>query len=408
MSEENQKKSTLIDWDSRYAGRVPYLKSSAIRDLLTLTNQPGIISLAGGLPAPEAFPVTEIKAAFNEVLEKESTKALQYGTTEGYIPLKEYLCESMRKYGVPAEVGNVIITNGAQQGLDMVGRLFVDEKTVVCTEGPTYLGALQTWTFHGAKYCTVPIDKEGMRTDLLPELFRQHHFKFIYALPNFQNPGGVTMSLERRQELANFAQKYGVFIIEDDPYGNLRYEGKDVAPIVSLAKDNTFYLGTVSKTLAPGLRCAWVVAPEAVISKNVLAKQSSDLFTSMLLQMAVHKIYTSGMLKDHVANVRVLYKERRDAMLTAMDKHMPKDVIWTRPEGGLFLWVTVPSIVNTTEIFEKAIENGVAYVPGVAFYPNKVEDGLHTMRLNFSYNNPEKNEEGIKRLAKVLKEAVAK
>jgi len=399
-------KPTPINWDNRYAGRVPYLKSSAIRDLLTLINQPGIISLAGGLPAAEAFPVTDIKKAFAEVLETSSTQALQYGTTEGYIPLKEHLCENMRKYGVPAEMGNVIITNGAQQGLDMVGRLFVDEKTVVCTEGPTYLGALQTWTFHGAKYCTVPIDTKGMRTDKLPELFRKHHFKFIYALPNFQNPGGVTMSLERRQELANFAEKYGVFIIEDDPYGNLRYEGTDVVPIVTLAREHTFYLGTVSKTLAPGLRTAWVVAPSAVISKNVLAKQSSDLFTSVLLQMVVHKVLTSGMMKEHVAKVRTLYKERRDAMLSALEKHFPEEVKWTRPEGGLFLWITTPKKINTTEIFDIALAQGVAYVPGVAFYPNPVEDGLHTMRLNFSYNNPEKNAEGIKRLGIALKQAL--
>ena len=405
MTEKNTK-ITPIDWDSRYAGRVPYLKSSAIRDLLKLAGQPGIISLAGGLPAAEAFPVSHIKQAFNDVLDSSSTQALQYGTTEGYVPLKELLCENMRKYGVPAEVGNVIITNGAQQGLDMVGRLFVDEKTVVCTEAPTYLGALQTWTFHGAKYCTIPIDTNGMRTDKLPELFRKHHFKFIYALPNFQNPGGVTMSLERREELAHYAQKYGFFIIEDDPYGNLRYEGTDVAPIASLLKEQTFYLGTVSKTLAPGLRTAWVVAPEAVISKNVLAKQSSDLFTSTLLQMAVHKIYTSGMIKDHVARVRILYKERRDAMLTALEKYFPQEVKWTRPEGGLFLWVTTPAKINTTELFDTALAEGVAYVPGVAFYPNSVEDGLHTIRLNFSFNPPEKNEEGIKRLGAVFKQAL--
>ncbi len=400
------KKPTPINWDTRYAGRVPYLKSSAIRDLLKLAGQPGIISLAGGLPAAEAFPVADIKKAFNDVLETTSTQALQYGTTEGYIPLKEHLCENMRKYGVPAEVGNIIITNGAQQGLDMVGRLFVDEKTVICTEGPTYLGALQTWTFHGAKYCTVPIDTNGMRTDRLPELFRKHHFKFIYALPNFQNPGGVTMSLERRQELANFAEKYGVFIIEDDPYGNLRYEGTDVVPIVTLAREHTFYLGTVSKTLAPGLRVAWVVAPEAVISKNVLAKQSSDLFTSVLLQMAVHKVYMSGMIKDHISRVRVLYKERRDAMLSALEKYFPQEVKWTKPEGGLFLWVTTPKKINTTDLFDIALAQGVAYVPGVAFFPNPVEEGLHTIRLNFSYNPPEKNAEGIKRLGEALKQAL--
>lgn len=397
-----------INWDTRYTGRVAYLKSSAIRDLLKLAGQPGIISLAGGLPAEEAFPVPDIKKASHYVLENMSTQALQYGTTEGYIPLKELLCGNMRKYGVPAEVGNIIITNGAQQGLDMVGRLFVDEKTVVCVDGPTYLGALQTWTFHGAKYCTIPIDKNGTRTDLLKQLFRAYHFKFIYSLPNFQNPGGVTMSLERRQELAHFAEKYGVFIIEDDPYGNLRYEGEDILPIVSLAKDNTFYLGTVSKTLAPGLRTAWVVAPEAVISKIVLAKQSSDLFTSVRLQMEVHQLYTSGMIKEHVARVLNLYKERRDAMLSALETYFPEEVKWTHPEGGLFLWVTTPKKINTTDIFDIALASGVAYVPGSAFYPNKEEEGLHTMRLNFSFNNPERNEEGIKRLGTVLKEAMAR
>ena len=214
------------------------------------------------------------------------------------------------------------------------------------------------------------------------------------------------MSLERRQELARFAEEYGVFIIEDDPYGNLRYEGKDIVPIATLAREHTFYLGTVSKTLAPGLRTAWVVAPSAVISKNVLAKQSSDLFTSVLLQMVVHKVYTGGTMKEHIARVRVLYKDRRDAMLAALPKYFPEEVSWTHPEGGLFLWVTTPKKINTTDIFDIALAQGVAYVPGSAFYPNKEEAGLHTMRLNFSYNNPEKNEEGIKRLGAALKQAL--
>lgn len=401
---EKIEKMRPVNWDHRYAKNVSFLEDSAILDVLPC----GVISLAAGLPADETFPVPGLKQAFMDVLDNESSEALQYGPAEGYLPLREYLCKKMHKYGVPAEANHVIITNGAQQGLDLVGRLFVDEKKIVCVEGPTYLGALQTWTFQRAKFCTVPVDNEGMRTDKLNQIFHRRRFHFIYALPNFQNPSGVTMSLERRQELADFAERNRVFVIEDDPYGNFRYEGKFIQPIVSLAPDLTFYIGTVSKILAPSLRIGWMVAPKDVIGKNAIAKKCSDLCTSMLVQMAVYRFYLNGLMKDHIDMACALYKERRDSILAEMEKHFPKEVKWTHPEGGLFIWVTVPKKINTTELFDVAMKNGVVFVPGFAFYPRNKKKGQDAFRLNFSYNNPEINAEGIRRLAKVLKQELSK
>ncbi len=390
------------DWDAKLAARAVKMTSSVIRELLKLTEKPDIISFAGGLPAAELFPIREFREACEYVLTTNGGKALQYGATEGYTPLREYLSEKMQKYGVPAEVENIIITNGSQQALDLIGRIFLDKGDVVITERPTYLGALQAWRAYEPQFATVPLDDDGMCVDQLEPVLKAHQgkVKFIYVLPNFHNPAGTTLPLERRIELVRLAAKYGVPIIEDDPYGELRFEGEDITPIETLHKENVLYLSTFSKTLAPGIRIGWVTAPSKIISKLVQAKQGADLHTGVFVQMVAHDICSRGLLRSHVKKVREAYYERRNAMLHAMEEHFPSGVTWTRPQGGLFLWVRLPEQINTTEFLKTALEEKVAYVPGAAFYPD--EGGHNTMRLNFSYCRPEIIREGIQRLARAI------
>lgn len=390
------------DWDAKLAARAKKMTSSVIRELLKLTEKPDIISFAGGLPAAELFPIREFREACEYVLTTNGSKALQYGATEGYTPLREYLSEKMQKYGVPAEVENIVITNGSQQALDLIGRIFLDKGDVVITERPTYLGALQAWRAYEPQFATVPLDDDGMCVDQLEPVLKAHQgkVKFIYVLPNFHNPAGTTLPLERRIELVRLAAKYGVPIIEDDPYGELRFEGEDITPIETLHKENVIYLSTFSKTLAPGIRIGWVTAPSKIISKLVQAKQGADLHTGVFVQMVAHDICSRGLLRTHVRKVREAYLERRDAMLQAMEEHFPSGVTWTRPQGGLFLWVRLPEQIDTTEFMKTALEEKVAYVPGAAFFPDN--GGHNTMRLNFSYCRPEIIREGIQRLARAI------
>jgi len=399
-------------WDERYALRTDNIGSSAIRELLKLTSLPDVISFAGGLPAPEVFPIEKFKEAADIVLSEMGESALQYGTTEGYLPLREMIARNASKYGIQISADNVLITSGSQQALDLLGRIFINRGDRVLVESPTYLGAIQAWNAYGVKYVTIPFDKDGMRTDLLESRLRTG-IKFIYVLPNFQNPTGVTLTRERRKELVDLANDYGVPIVEDDPYGQLRYEGEHIPPVVVLdnemrAKEvpmysgNVIYTSTFSKILAPGLRLAWVVAPSEVILKLVQAKQGADLHTSTLNQYIAYQVANSEWMKSHISLIRKTYRERRDVMIEALTQYMPEGVHWTKPEGGLFLWVILPKSINTKAIFPKAVEAKVAFVPGSPFHP--MGGGENTMRLNFSNTKPELIMEGINRLAKVIKE----
>lgn len=408
-------------WTQRYAQRTQRMSSSAIRELLKLTEQPDLISFAGGLPAPELFPVAEFEAAAQRVLKQYGSKALQYSTTEGYLPLREFIVEKMGQYGIQASPENVLITSGSQQALDLIGKLMINSGDLILTEDPTYLGALQAWRAYQAEFTAVPIDDNGLQMDLLEEALCGGP-KFMYILPNFQNPSGVTLSMERRLKLIEMADRYGVPIIEDDPYGELRFEGRHLPPLVVLDADklndrahngheagffrgNVIYLSTFSKTLAPGLRLGWMVAPKAVIQRCVQAKQGMDLHTSSFVQMMAHEVVKEGSLTDgffpkHVRRIRDVYKERRDVMLSTMVRQFPPGITWTWPEGGLFLWVTLPEWMDATAVLPKAIERKVAFVPGTAFYANG--GGNNHFRLNFSNAQPKQIEEGIKRLGQVL------
>ncbi len=400
-------------WDQRYSMRTQRMKSSAIRELLKLTEQPDIISFAGGLPAPDVFPVAEFQEACNRVLQKHSAVALQYGTTEGYLPLRQMIARHTSRYGIKVTEDNILITSGSQQALDLVGKIFINEGDRVITETPTYLGALQAWNLYGADYLTVRSDDNGMVTDELEAALRAAP-KFMYILPNFQNPTGVTLSLERRQRLVELADRYGTPIIEDDPYGQLRFEGAHIPSLVVLDEKlheqnghytgNVIYLSTFSKTLAPGIRLAWVIAPPEVIRKMVQAKQGADLHTATFNQMVAYEVGHGGFLDKHAQVIRKVYRERRDTMLDALEEHMPAGVRWTHPEGGLFLWLTLPDAMRSVDILQEAVQQKVAFVPGESFYPRG--GGENTMRLNFSNACPEKINEGISRLSQVIRRAM--
>jgi len=401
------------EWKTRYAQRTQRMKSSAIRELLMLTEQPDIISFAGGLPAPEFFPTQRIEEVTCRILREQGEKALQYGVTEGYPPLREMIIRHMGRYGINAGMSNVLITAGSQQGLDLIGKILVDSGCRILVEEPTYLGALQAWNVFGPEYVGVPADRDGMRTDKLEEVLKNDNIRFIYALPNFQNPSGSTLSGDRRVELVRLANQYHIPIVEDDPYGQLRYEGEHEPSLIaldaknvggngkSLITGNVIYMSTFSKTLCPGFRVAWVVGPEEVIRKMVQAKQGADLHTGTLAQMIAYETACGGFLDEHIEKLRQVYKERRDLMLGLMDELFPPGVEWSRPKGGLFTWVELPKGLDTTDLLKKAVEQKVAFVPGASFFPHG--GGENTMRLNFSNATPEQIEEGMKRLAAVIK-----
>lgn len=409
-------------WNQRYAQRMQWMGSSVIRELLKLTEKPNVTSFAGGLPAPELFPVEAFAEASRRVLATHGSQALQYSTTEGYLPLRELIVRHMRRYGIPAHPENVLITSGSQQALDLIGKIMINPGDLILTERPTYMGALQAWRAYQAEFVTAPIDADGMAVDEQLEQALCTGPKFMYVLPNFQNPAGVTLSLARRRRLVEIADQYGIPIIEDDPYGQLRFEGEHLPPLLVLDAErmngasnnektngyfqigNVIYLSTFSKTLAPGLRLGWIVAPEEVIQRCVMAKQGMDLHTSSFVQMVAYEVARDGFLDEHVRKIRDVYRQRRDLMLEMMCMHFPAQVHWTHPQGGLFLWVTLPEQLDATELLERAVKERVAFVPGVAFYPHA--DVHNTFRLNFSNASEEMIETGIQRLGAVLHAAL--
>src|SRR5436853_3444322 len=339
-------------WTSRYALRTKGIKSSAIRELLKITQRPEVISFAGGLPAPDVFPIARFEQACHTVLQKNGPASLQYSATEGYEPLREMLAQNMARYGIRARTENVLITSGSQQALDLIGKLLINPGDRVLVEAPTYLGALQAFNVYGADYVSVPSDEDGLRSDLLENPLRSGP-KFMYVLPNFQNPGGTTLAEGRRHELVLLADKYGIPIVEDDPYGQLRYEGEHLPPLIVIDRENlrrdsgyqignVIYLSTFSKTLAPGIRLGWIVAPPDVINKFVQLKQGADLHTSTFIQMLAYEVARDNFLDEHVKLIRRVYRERRDVMLAELKEFFPPEVTWTHPQVGLFLWVTLP------------------------------------------------------------------
>jgi 2-aminoadipate transaminase len=403
-------------WEYRFAQRTQRMGSSTIRELLKYTQKPDVISFAGGLPASDVFPVEELRAACERVLRDHGSMALQYGTTEGYLPLREMIARHSARYGIKISPENVLITSGSQQALDLLGKILIDPGDRILVENPTYLAAIQAWNAYGAEFITVPMDDDGMSTNHLEEALRAGP-KFIYVLPNFQNPTGVTLSLERREKLIELADQYGVPIVEDDPYGQLRYEGEHLPSTVVLDsqfrneetpcyRGNVIYLSSFSKTLAPGLRLGWVTAPPEVIAKLVQAKQGADLHTATFNQFVAYEVSRGGFLDRHIQLIREVYGKRRDLMLAAMDRHFPAEVNWTYPQGGLFLWGTLPAYMDAKDLLKTCLEKKVAFVPGESFHP--AGGGKNTMRINFSNATHEEIEIGIKRLGDAIGEKLVR
>jgi 2-aminoadipate transaminase len=381
-----------------------------VRELLQLTARPDIISFAGGLPGADLFPIDRFRDACQRVLTEHGAQALQYGTTEGERPLREMIARHTSRYGIVISADNVLITSGSQQALDLIGKVFLNAGDRVLVERPTYLGALQAWNAYQAEYLSVDVDGQGMRTEHLDTALRSGP-KFVYALPNFQNPTGVTLSLERRHALVRLADRHGVPILEDDPYGQLRYEGDHLPSLVALDAEyrglagagysgNVLYLSTFSKTLAPGLRLGWVVGPVEVIQRLAQAKQGVDLHTSTFVQLVAYEVARCGFLDEHIRRLRRAYKVRRDALLAAMSSAFPPGVTWTAPAGGLFVWATLPDSLDAADLLQHALREKVAFVPGGAFFADG--SGTNTMRLNFTSASVERIEEGAVRLGRSL------
>ncbi len=392
---------------SRLAGRMQNVKSSAIREILKLASQPDVISFAGGLPAPELFPVDDIRAAADRVLARSGRQALQYGATEGLVGLREIIAERANQadpHGAPVEPDQVLITTGSQQGLDLLGKVLIDPGDPIVTENPSYLGALQAFRIFQASYWTVDMDDEGaVPSELEPLLARSP--KFAYLLPTFQNPTGRTMGQARREQVAELFERHQVPLVEDDPYGSLTFGPSSGSSLRSLAPSVTLHLGTFSKTLAPGLRLGWVIGPKAWVARMAQVKQSADLHTSTLSQHVALEVMQSGAVEAHVDRIREAYGARCNAMLEAIEAHFPQGSKWTVPTGGMFVWVELPAGVDTAALLPKVVaEEKVAYVSGAPFHPNG--GGENTMRLNFTHAGPEIVRDGVARLGKALTRAL--
>jgi 2-aminoadipate transaminase len=410
MSIETSSPTTQL-WESHWAMAVNSITSSAIRELLKVTEQPGVISFAGGLPSPSCFPAEELAVAAEHVLAREAGRVLQYGPTEGFPPLREFLASVMAGRGLPIAAEQLIITSGSQQGLDIIGKLLIDPGDTVLVENPTYVGALQALRPYRPSFVTLPMDDQGLQIEGLEQALGDlaaagRQPKFLYTVANFQNPTGVTLSAERRHALLDLAERYGLPVVEDDPYGQLRYSGE--APPLLAALDaerwgeprQVLYLSTFSKLLAPALRVGWAVGPGALLHRMVQVKQGLDLHTSSLNQAIAFEACRDGLLARQIPRICRTYHERRDTMLAELGQSMPRGTRWTKPDGGMFLWVTLPEDLNASQLLARAIERQVAFVPGADFHANG--GGQNTMRLNFSHPTPDQIQAGIRRLAEAI------
>ena len=386
------------------------MEASAIREILKLVQNPEVISLAGGMPDPKTFPVEDIKKITQKVLSKKSAQALQYSTTEGLPELRKCILDYLAKDGNNGELENIIISSGSQQGLDLVGKTFLSPGDVAIVELPSYLAALNAFYSYGGELVGIPMDEDGMRMDILEEELTRlknegKKVKFIYTISNFQNPAGVTMSLARRKKTIEIAHKFNVFIVEDNPYEKLRFEGEPIPSIYSLEKNGSVIsLGTFSKILCPGLRLAWILGNKEVIRKMAILKQATDLCTSILTQLIACEYCQSGKLEENIKSNVKIYKKKRDAILNALEKYFPKEAVWTKPQGGFFVVATLPEYIDTKEMLKEAIEENVAYVPGAPFFADG--KGQNTMRLSFCFPSEENIEEGIKRIGNLIKKKI--
>lgn len=386
-----------LSW--RFSERAEQLQGSAIREILKVTMRPEITSFAGGLPSPLSFPVEHLKACFDRVLTEQGQIALQYGPTDGYAPLRAWIADSLSTHGAKISPDQVLMVSGSQQGLDLLGKVLIDQGSKVLVETPSYLGALQAFSLYQPEFVSVPSDEHGLIPESIETLGQGA--RMIYALPNFQNPTGKTLTLERREKLVEICAKLGLPLIEDNPYGTLNFHKPLLQSMLSMNPQGVIYMGSFSKVLTPGIRLGYVVAPEPLIRKMEQAKQAADLHTSQLTQMVVYEAVKDGFLDQHIPTVRKIYADKCQVMLDALKEHFPASATWTVPEGGMFIWVTLPKHIDSKALLDEAVNENVAFVPGAPFYANEPEN--NTLRLSFVTVSPEKIRDGVARLGRLIK-----
>ena len=388
--------SRPLQW--QFSERAQGLQSSFIREILKITQRPEIISFAGGLPSPATFPIERMKAAYDKVLSETGKVALQYGPTDGYAPLREWIAHSLSTEGTKILPEQILMVSGSQQALDLVGKVLIDEGSRVLVETPSYLGALQAFSVYRPEFASVATDDDGLVPSSIERV--AEGARLLYSLPNFQNPTGRSLSIARRRELVETCANLGLPLIEDDPYGALSYRGEPMPKMVAMNPDGVIYMGSFSKVLTPGIRLGYVCAPLPLVRRLELAKQAADLHTAQLTQMVVYEVVKNGFLDEHIPTIRTLYGNQCQAMLDAMAEHFPASVSWTKPEGGMFIWVTLPKSIDAMELLDQAIAARVAFVPGAPFYANAPE--TNTLRLSFVTVPPDRIREGIAILGKLI------
>lgn len=383
-----------------FAERMEHIPKSFIREILKVTSQPEVISFAGGLPNPLSFPSEEIRDAALCVLTEDSQNVLQYAVSEGYLPLREYLADYYTKRGMPVTPEEILITNGSQQGLDLCGKIFLNKDDKVLLEAPSYLGAIQAFSAYQPEFLTVALQDDGVDTTTLSEILWEHDIKLFYGIPNFQNPTGISYSHEKRKKVAELLSHYSTIFIEDDPYGAIRFSGEHLPPIKQYLPEQTILLGSFSKIIAPGLRLGWVVAKKEIIEKMIIAKQACDLHSNFLSQRIIHRLLQDHDIEEHLTRIRVLYKNQKDSMIDMICRYFPEEIQYTNPEGGMFIWLTLPEYMNAYQILEEAAAQKVVFVPGQPFFVHN--EGHNTIRLNYSNAQKKEMEEGIKCLGKLF------
>jgi len=397
----------MLDNKTLFSNAFSNLKGNIIRELYKYTTQPGFISFAGGNPSPETFPNEELAEISAQILRENSVQCLQYGVSNGVLPLREYVAQTMSSEGVPTKIENVVIASGSQQSLELLAKAVINPGDCILVENPTYVAARKIFGIYGANIEAVDSDDEGIIPEALENKLNLGPVKMIYLIPNFQNPTGITLPFERRKKIMEIVQKHNVIVIEDDPYGKLRYSGEPVAHMKTIdTEEQVVYLGSFSKIIAPGLRVAYVVCNQAIAEKLVLAKQNSDMHTPNLTQLIVYEYCKRGLLEPHLEECRKLYTGKRDMMLRLLEQYFPKEMKWITPEGGLFLWSKLPEGRSAMKLLDYALSAKVAYVPGDSFFADG--EGLNTMRLNFSNADTERMEQGIKLLGEQIGEYLAK
>ncbi len=391
--------------DIKFSKSIGNVKKSFIREIFKVLDQPDMISLSGGFPNPDSFPIEEIAEATKKVLDFDGRHALQYSATEGYVPLRKYISERYKKrFGLDIPHEQILITNGSQQALDLLARVLIDNGDDVIVEYPSYLGALQSMSFYLPTFHEVRLLEAGVDLAMLEEMLKNHRPKFFYTVPNFQNPTGLTYTKENRIEVARLIEKYECLLIEDDPYSELRFYGEEVMPIKSYLGERGILLGSFSKVVSPGMRLGWVVACPEIMDKLITAKQATDLHTNVFAQRVVYQYLKDNDLDAHIATIKAMYRRQRDCMVTMIERYFPQGVSVTKPEGGMFMWATLPEGISSMKLIDQAIANKIVFVPGDPFYVNRTD--ANTLRLNYTNSNETEIEEAIKRLGRVIQDAI--